>query len=242
MICGLCLRRILDATGTACRNSRGRPRMAACGGMYNDNSSPAAADCAFSRNSAGFGAGIYGSGDVTLTNCILWGDTPDEVQVSAGMVSAGYSNIQSGFEGEEREGNIDADRLFADPDNGDYRLKSQAGRWELASQSSVKDDVTSPCIDAGDSGSDWAAEVWPHGRRINMGAYDGTAQASMSPSTIGNAGDCNNDAAIDARDLLALAERWLTGGTPAAGDINRDGSVNFLACARLVQDWLRQEP
>ncbi len=42
------------------------------------------------------------------------------------------------------------------------------------------DDVTSPCIDAGDPNSDWTGETWPHGGRINMGAYGGTREASMS--------------------------------------------------------------
>ena len=66
------------------------------------------------------------------------------------------------------------------PTNGDYHLKSQAGRWDVNSQSWVQDDVTSPCIDAGDQGSDWTAELRPHGECINMGAYGGTPQASMS--------------------------------------------------------------
>lgn len=65
-------------------------------------------------------------------------------------------------------------------DGGDYHLKSQAGRWDPQSQSWVRDDVTSPCIDAGDPDSDWGQEVWPHGGRINMGAYGGTREASMS--------------------------------------------------------------
>ena len=63
---------------------------------------------------------------------------------------------------------------------GDYHLKSQAGRWDPNSKSWVRDDVTSPCIDAGDPNANVADEVWPHGGRINMGAYGGTAQASMS--------------------------------------------------------------
>ncbi len=118
-----------------------------------------------------------------------------------------YSNIQGGFPG---EGNSDVDPYFANPGywadvndpnivaepndpnavwvDGDYHLKSQVGRWiptgsarsGPARQDWVQDDVTSPCIDAGDPNSDWDGEVWPHGERINMGAYGGTEQASMS--------------------------------------------------------------
>jgi Disaggregatase related len=95
------------------------------------------------------------------------------------------------------EGNINQEPLFAgpgywDPDgppkesnpavwvDGDYHLKSQAGRWDPNSGSWVVDDVTSPCIDAGDPNSDFSGEVWPHGGRINMGAYGATPEASMS--------------------------------------------------------------
>jgi hypothetical protein len=59
------------------------------------------------------------------------------------------------------------------------------GRWDPNSGSWVKDDVTSPCIDAGDPNSDWSGENWPHGKWINMGAYGGTRQGSMSLETQG---------------------------------------------------------
>ena len=49
-------------------------------------------------------------------------------------------------------------------------------------QTWVQDEVTSPCIDAGGPDSDWAAESSPNGRRINMGAYGGTDEASQSQS------------------------------------------------------------
>jgi len=66
---------------------------------------------------------------------------------------------------------------------GDYHLKSQSGRWEPAIASWVIDDATSPCIDAGDPNSPVGFEPLPNGGRINMGAYGGTAQASLSLST-----------------------------------------------------------
>jgi hypothetical protein len=64
---------------------------------------------------------------------------------------------------------------------GDYHLKSQAGRWDPAGQSWVPDEVTSPCIDAGDPNSPAGAEPEPNGGRVNMGAYGGTGEASKSP-------------------------------------------------------------
>jgi len=43
------------------------------------------------------------------------------------------------------------------------------------------DVVNSPCIDAGDPGSDYSLEPAPNGGRINMGAYGNTQYASKSP-------------------------------------------------------------
>jgi len=89
-----------------------------------------------------------------------------------------FNNIQGGWEG---EGNIDVDPCFKDPQKRDYHLKSQAGRWDPQSESWVKDDVTSPCIDAGDPATPIGLEPVPNGGIINMGAYGGTAEASKSP-------------------------------------------------------------
>jgi predicted outer membrane repeat protein len=150
------------------------------GGMYTENSSPILINCTFAGNSATYylGGGIYcAGGSLELTNCILWSGTPDEITIYSGNPVITYSNIQGGFTG---EGNINADPLFADAGTGDYHLKSQAGRWDPNIGSWIKDEVTSPCIDSGDPNSDWSDETWPHGGRINMGAYGGTSQASMS--------------------------------------------------------------
>jgi hypothetical protein len=176
------------------------------GGMYNEHASdPILTNCIFTANSANWGSamsnswdsnpkvthctftdnhpstgggGVVSSSDASpiLTNCILWNDTLLQI---AGDAVVTYSDIRGGWEG---EGNIDADPLFADPNNGDYHLKSQAGRWEPVSESWVVDDVTSPCIDAGDPNSPIAFEPSPNGGIINMGTYGGTAEASKSPS------------------------------------------------------------
>ena len=149
------------------------------GGIQNVDSSPIFINCSFSGNSATyFGGAIYCfGGSPVLTNCILWGNTPEEILILSGTPVITYSNIQGGFAG---EGNIDTDPLFADPSNGDYHLKSQAGRWDPNSQSWIQDDVTSPCIDTGDPTSSVGLEPSPDGGRINMGAYGGTSEASKS--------------------------------------------------------------
>ncbi len=96
---------------------------------------------------------------------------------------------------------------------GDYHLKSQAGRWDPNSQSWVIDEVTSPCIDGGDPHSPIGLEPFPNGGRINMGAYGGTAEASKSYfgeplcETI-IAGDINGDCKVDFTDLAILIDHW----------------------------------
>jgi predicted outer membrane repeat protein len=97
---------------------------------------------------------------------------------------------------------------------GDYHLKSQAGRWDPQAQAWVQDDVTSPCIDAGDPNSPIGLEPFPNGGRVNMGAYGGTAEASKSYfgepvcKTI-IAGDINGDCSVDWIDFEILARHWL---------------------------------
>jgi hypothetical protein len=79
------------------------------------------------------------------------------------------------------EGIFNMDPLFADPDNGDFHLKSQTGRWDSISQSWIFDEASSPCIDAGDPNISVGLERFQNGDRINMGAYGGTPEASLSP-------------------------------------------------------------
>ena len=105
------------------------------GAISNDVSSPTMANCTFSGNSADWGGGMYNN-DASmpvLTNCILWGDSLQKIYSSDGTSApvVTYSDVQGGYAG---EGNIDADPLFMDPDNGDYHLQ-----------------LDSPCIDAGDN-------------------------------------------------------------------------------------------
>jgi hypothetical protein len=88
-----------------------------------------------------------------------------------------YNDIQGGWEG---EGNINIDPLFADAENRDYHLVSEAGRWDPVSESWVIDERTSPCIDAGDPESPVGDEPASHGNRVNIGAYGGTSEASKS--------------------------------------------------------------
>ncbi|MBN2129008.1 MAG: right-handed parallel beta-helix repeat-containing protein [Sedimentisphaerales bacterium] len=154
-------------------------------------------DCTFHDNRAEYGAALYNErADVSVVNCIFR-DGPLAIWDTEGTDTAvRYSSIEGGRPG---TGNIDAEPCFAAPGHwdpngtpddpnddvwvdGDYHLKSQAGRWDPNTQDWVIDDVTSPCIDAGLPNSPVAFEPFPNGGIINMGAYGGTAEASKSPS------------------------------------------------------------
>ena len=64
---------------------------------------------------------------------------------------------------------------------GDVHLKSKAGHWNPKICTWVLDDVTSPCIDAGDPSSPLGYEALGRcGTVVDMGAYGGTLEASRT--------------------------------------------------------------
>ena len=172
------------------------------------------------HNSGSYGGGlsrcIYG--DTVIRNCILWGNTCTRDGAQIYHSEPIYFSCIEGWTGEGLS-NISTDPLFADPNNGDYHLKSRAGRWDASSQSWVQDTVTSPAIDAGDPADPIGYEPFPNGGIINMGAYGGTAEASKSYfgepicKTI-VAGDINGDCIVNFKDFALMALHWLEDNNP----------------------------
>jgi predicted outer membrane repeat protein len=121
---------------------------------------------------------------VDILNCILWNGGGEIYNKDSSTIDVTYSNVEGGdgIAPWPGEGNIDTDPLFADSDRGDYHLKSQSGRWDPKSKDWLLDEVTSPCIDAGDPILPLGLEPFPNGSIINLGAYGGTAEASKSRS------------------------------------------------------------
>jgi len=181
------------------------------------------------------------SSHVSVVNCVVSNGGP-EIWSNDSPVEIAYSCIEQGIIAlDEQEdwlvlgpGNINGDPCFVDlghwdtngtPEDsnddffveGDYHLRSQAGRWDPNSASWVQDDVTSPCIDAGDPNSPIGYEPFPNGGIINMGAYGGTAEASKSyfgepPCETIIAGDINGDCRVDIADVIILLDHWLQSG------------------------------
>jgi len=196
-------------------------------------------NCILYGNSAGSkGGGLYNvsDGGLTLSNCILWNNINGQIE---GTADVSYSVVQGGWPG---LGNINADPFFADAENGDYHLKSQVGRWDAGSQSWVKDNITSPCIDAGNPGCPIGYEPEPSGSRRNMGAYGGTTQASKSPENWRSLADLTNDWIVDVNDLKAFVGFWLKKGQCIPSDLNRDQSVDFKDSTIFSTEWTEKRP
>ncbi len=129
------------------------------GGMSNEFSSNSiVTNCTFISNKAGYGGGMSNQdSNPTVTNCILWGDTPDEIYYP--NITVTYSDVQGGWTG---TGNIDLDPLFSDADG---RLLAD-----------------SPCIDAGNDAAvpsgvttDLDGNPRIQGECVDMGAFEALA-------------------------------------------------------------------
>ena len=102
----------------------------------------------------------------------------------------------------------------------------------------MEDEVTSPCIDAGNPGCPVGDETSPNGNRINMGAYGGTAEASKSPANWRSIADLTNDWAGDFNDLKVFFNYWLETGQCIPADLDRSKSVDFSDFAIFADNWL----
>jgi hypothetical protein len=188
------------------------------GGLRFADSFGEIANCTFWGNLSANGSSIacnsYQQRDpstVSIVNCILADVDVPVWNNDRSIIDISYSSVTGGWEG---PGNIDADILFVDTENGDFHLKSQAGRWDASEKAWVQDAVTSPCIDAGDPATPIMFEPFPNGGVINMGAYGGTAEASKNwfgkpVCEVIVAGDINGDCKIDLGDFAILARHWL---------------------------------
>ena len=222
--------------------------------------------CTFAANSAQYGKAMFCSSClytrsrniVRLNNCIVWDGGEEIHNDSNSIITIIYSDVQGGqasvydpFDGLFwGAGNIDVDPCFADANNGDYHLKSQAGRWTSASSVEpdanegrwTMDEVTSPCIDAGNTNSPVGLEPFPNGGVINMGAYGGTAEASKSYfgeplcETI-VAGDINGDCIVNFKDLAFMAFHWLEDkGAANSKTIIEDGIEYYVKTDKTVYE------
>jgi hypothetical protein len=211
------------------------------------------------------GIEILEGGTCTIENSILYHRASGIVR-SGATLNISYCDLEGGRDRiwghgtvNWGPGNIDTDPCFARlgdmQTEGDYHLKSQAGRWDPNSQTWVQDNVTSTCIDAGDIHNPIGHEPFPNGGLINMGAYGRTAEASKSYfgrpvcETI-VAGDINGDCKVNFKDFALMALHWLECIEPNQGrrhlveDDTEDSyscegnfDVSFSCSNAVDEDW-----
>ena len=169
-----------DATLVNCVFSRNSGDLA--GGLFTTSNSTLI-NSTFSGN---FGGGITFGGqpgapvDVTLANCILWGNTPYQIEEYAdsgagGTATVSFSDIQGGWTGPGGN-NIDADPLFVQPGLDNVRLSFGSPCINVGSNAALPPDELD--LD-GDGDTD---EPIPYdldgndriqGGIVDMGAYEG---------------------------------------------------------------------
>ena len=185
-----------DAAGGNLRGSHG-------GAIYFGNATASLLEnCTFFANRSLKADAICGGGAiysynagavVGITNCIFWQNVSASSVSSAniqnsGTLNLGYCDIDvNGVTGGTLNygtGLINVDPLFVSTSMPyDLHLMSKYGRWSAGGW--VNDAVTSPCIDAGDPANSYSLESDYNGKRINLGAYGNTLQASRSKRTGG---------------------------------------------------------
>ena len=157
------------------------------------------------------GGGIHSvSSNISIRNSIVWYNDGVPVTLVDPVSSSPvlYSCIEGGYPG---QGNIDSEPLFASS-GGDYHLRSLFGRYEQSHNRWLSDSdyEYSPCIDAGDPQDPFVAEPLPNGKRINMGAYGGTAEASKGADAwvfhVDKSSGSDNNSGLSRSDAFATIQ------------------------------------
>ncbi|NCD23099.1 MAG: hypothetical protein EOL90_09190, partial [Spartobacteria bacterium] len=140
-----------------------------------------------------------------------------------------YNNLPawSALNGSDRHG-MTLDPLFANAVNGDFHPLSPGGRFVAATGLWTNDAVLSPLVDAGPPDSIWPVgdEPAPNGNVVNLGAYGGTAQASLTQTNPPwlRAVSYNDEGMMSGEVLLY----WLHGGLPDDALVRLDYSTDYL--------------
>ena len=191
-------------------------------GVFIADSSPTISNLTIVGNKYGIEA--YADSEPDISNTILWNNTDGDLF----GCRAWYSCVERGG-----EGNITADPIFVDPDNDDYHIRSERGRYWPEHDIWVLDKITSPCVDGGDPDTDILNEPLPHGGRINIGAYGGTMEASLSPNEQnlpGQAYNPNPPDGIDDVEVYDVILSWTHGAYAVSHDVyfGTNDSLDFM--------------
>ena len=184
------------------------------GGIHNRGATTTIANTTIVNNTAGFGGGIKNEqGEPFLSNCIVWGNqavgSGPQIFAQGSVLTFEHSNVGGGLDDVGAccnsqivwgDGMIDADPLFADPENGDFRLS--AG---------------SPCIDAGNN------FALPPNLLTDLDGFARLADDPDSPDT------GNSDGSVGVVDMGAYefgGDDCNNNGTPDPDDISNGTSLD----------------
>ena len=175
------------------------------GGISNSVGTVILTNCTVANNFAsasGGGSMNFSDGVMVVTNSIYWANQGVQVYRSGGSVTTVYCDIQGGRTG---TGNIDADPLFQNPNEGDYRLRTG-----------------SPCINKGDP----ASPLDPDGTRADIGAFYKT--------NYGDASGDGTVTAYDASVVLLYVVRTLGEINQLTADVTGNGVVSSYDASHIL--------
>ena len=154
--------------------------------------------------------------EAVILNTILWDNGSQGINLDYSSATVYYSDVQGGWEG---IGNIDADPMFVDAENGDYHLSDY-----------------SPCIGAGTSEGAPVDDIEgnPRGTPPDMGAYEHLFDTPLQ------LGDVSGDGYVTAYDASLVLQHavGLTTLLPEqqqAADVTGDNTVSALDAALILQ-------
>jgi hypothetical protein len=201
------------------------------------DSSPTVVNCTIVGNSADISGGANNASDAAgghttplLMNCIVWGNSPIQIDdVSGSVTTVSYSNVEGGFPG---TGNIDADPLFVDPDNGDYRLAGGSPSIDAADNAAVPGGVTTDLDGNPRFIEDLCREDTGLGNPpVDMGAYERQVASC----------DLDGDGVVGVTDFLDVLAFWGPCPDPCPpscpADFDGDCEVGVNDFLKLLATW-----
>ena len=194
------------------------------------------------------GGGLFyddGSGSLVVVNSIIRGNSApasQDLYLSSPAATVSYCNITGGWTG---TGNIDADPLFADPNNADFNLLGGSPCIDAADNTAVPTDAAD-LDDDGDTSERTPRDLAELRRFVDD---PGTADSGVSEPPdymhVADIGayefaiiaDLNGDCRVDLTDLALLLSDFDCAYGGCAGDVDGDGDADLTDLALLLANF-----